>query len=175
MINHRERIVLLLVFSFLISTVLGQGKKIRVDTLPIECRADIIIQDSQYFLIPRLIVKAKGLKVKVPNRFFYTDGNASEAGTAKFYLKREISTVFVNISLSGIRHPDFSEDYYSKKTYGYNSALSDTINLKLYYPLEPASYIIRLEIDYEYKGKKYTAQSTPQYFEVLFKPKNSIW
>lgn len=125
------------------------------DSTDISFTVNLIEKDSQYFLIPTLIVKKKGIKIRIPEKRFYVDGvPTSQHPDAIIFLAKKISFTYTYITLADLSYLTLAQLNNTKFiNYEYGDVLNDTINLQDRYPLEPGEYRVLLEMSY-WNGKK---------------------
>ena len=152
----------------------------------IECTGVVQLKDSEYLLIPKLIVKSSKEKITLNKVVSYDQGiNCYLASKinykdsfcpAYFYLEKLMGNTYANISVNVLREPKCCDlDVFEFRMYGINDHLTDTIRLQNYYPLEVGKYRIRLEISYFYKKQPYLANSDWLEFVVPYPSPHSIF
>src|ERR1700730_5170479 len=65
----------------------------------VESTASVQLIDSEYLLIPKLIVKSKDEKIKIHQPMYYTPGDSYPSANGRFYLQKKLTNVYENISL----------------------------------------------------------------------------
>lgn len=163
---------MLLGFMFAKGQVVYQA----TDSTDINFTIELFEKDSQFYLIPKLEIRKRGLKIKIPEKRIYVDGIATVAhSTSTIFFEKRISHTYTYITIGN------NDDYVQSKKhskfvdYEFGDILNDTINLQEKYPLEPGEYRASLEITYLNGNNEIVIQSVPFDFKILYIPKNAIF
>lgn len=143
----------------------------------ISLSAKFVEIDSQFYIMPRLYINKKNLKIRIPKKRIYLDGNFIKKGAdAKVILLKQIGNSYAYITLANSHaYKDFMLEKKEYINFSQGDVLNDTISLQDIYPLEEGDYIAIVELSY-WDGKKKNAITSPEvYFKILHKPKNSIY
>ncbi len=132
--------------------------------------------DSQFYIIPRFAINKKNLKVRIPKKRVYVDGNFVKSADAKISLLKQIGNSYAYITLGKL-------DYYANSIIQKNEYvnfqeggdLKDTILLQNIFPLDVGDYIAVVELSFWHGKKKISITSPQVYFKIFHKPKNSIY
>lgn len=141
------------------------------------CTAQVVEQDSVFYLVPQLTVTDKKQSIQLHKTIcYYPYNRLSGLCEGSFIVQKKVRYSYMNISMDRLFHPAYDEGYLQFRRYGYGDRLKDSVNLGLYYPFEVgATYRLLLDMQYYYKGKPYTAQADWVEFSIPYLPKNSIY
>jgi hypothetical protein len=139
--------------------------------------AKFVEMDSQFYIIPKLDINKKNLKVRIPKKRIYVDGNfIKKNADAKILLLKQIGNSYAYITLGKL--DDYANTLLEKKEYinfQQGDTLKDTILLQNIFPLDEGDYIAIVELSF-WDGKKKKSITSPEvYFRILHKPKGSIY
>ena len=167
------RIILLYVGSLFSANLYSQNLKKMTDFL--DCRANILYEDSDIILIPELKQKNNNYNVKLFKSPIFDDGNNKNQANYRFFLQKEIRGFFVNVFVDGLKQLSFNNEAYILVDFNKKKLSNYKVNLKYYYPFEIGSYRIKVQIDYFFKNKKLEVESDWTEFKVTTIPKNSLY
>jgi hypothetical protein len=150
---------------------------IKGDPFLVSLSAKFVEIDSQFYILPKLDINKKNLKVRVPKKRIYVDGNfIKKNADAKILLLKQIGNSYAYITLGKL--DDYANSLLEKKEYinfPQGAALKDTILLQDIFPLDEGNYIAIVELSF-WDGKKKKSITSPEvYFKILHKPKDSIY
>jgi hypothetical protein len=177
MIQFRVSPSLLLLLGIVFTNeIFGQKTSKKANTPNVSCAGKVYLIDSEYLFCPELIVKSSRDSIKIPQRLYYEVVNPCEEvkGTT-LTLQKLVSKTYTYLLTDAFRLPIVDLDFHKWRTYSSESRLTDTINLKLEFPLEVGNYRLSLGIAYYYQGKKYVVTSDWVYFDVIYPPKNPLF
>lgn len=170
------KIISLVTLILFISGVQAQSVYQASDSTAIDFTAEMVIKDSQYFIVPKLKLKTIGQKIQIPKQRVYVDGVAMQGfSNAKIFLLKKISRTFTYITLNRMHDYRSLEEADKNIDYKKGDVLYDTINLQHLYPIDIGEYCLILELTYLCKGEKITIQSRELFFSIPFRPKNGIY
>ncbi len=137
----------------------------------VSCKVELKIIDSNYYLIPSLVISDTSKVIKIKKKFFYDQHDGADG---IFYLRKQVRRGYISILIDNYKQP--SHLYNELVPFGFKDCLNDTINIANEYPLEIGGhYQIMLEMNYFYRKKRYSAFSDWIDFDVFFLPKKSIF
>lgn len=139
-----------------------------------ELTVEVKCIDSEYIMIPQLKIFSKGISINLHKKLLF-DNEINPIADCVFILQKRLKKSFINIYRSSLKHPMPDNGYFKFRNYKYGDALSDSINLKYYVPLEVGNYNIMIKLNYYIKGVKKTVYSNLYEFQVDFEPKDSIY
>jgi len=150
----------------------GRAQEIKLNKeISVSARVECI--DSEYVLIPSLKILSDTV-IQIHKKLKY--GNEVDiTADCRIYLQKLIGKVYVNIYVEAFRQLIPDDGYLELKNVTKNDTLYDTINLKMYAPLEPGEYRAAINFKYFLNGVKHEANSDWNEFKVTFSPKNSIF
>ena len=130
--------------------------------------------DSQYVMIPKLKILDNTTQIQIHKRLSYGDESDNNADCI-FYLQKLIGKRYVNMYVLAFKDFVTNDDFLILKDFTKNDSLNDTINLQYYIPLEIGEYILSVRLKYYSHGEECTLYSDRIEFNVIFKPKKSIF
>lgn len=160
------------IFAFL--QIESATAKCQIQSDSIVCDVKVINSDSQYYLIPELIMIPKSGIEMPKNRFYVTARNDNSADGILIFQKI-IGTTYVNLFVDILRHRPYDKDWDVNEIIKSNSTLNDTLNIANFIPLEPGEYRVMLDLKYWEKGKRKSIVSEWKEFRVYYRPKGSIF
>lgn len=137
----------------------------------IEIKVEVKYIDSEYLMIPKLIVLSKDT-IQIPKEIFYNI-ETDDLADCTFYLQKQLKKCYAHLYVDALRERPFSNDAFTLKDFKKGDVMADTIYLKDYCPLEIGDYKIMIKFYYFFKGNRQPIYSDEFKFQVKFPPKNS--
>ncbi len=129
--------------------------------------------DSQYVFIPHLRILDNEI-IRIHKRLYY--GNeATITADCKFYLQKLVGKHYQNIYVFALSHPLPDKNFYEFNNFTKRNSLKDTVNLQEFIGLDINEYRLSIEFSYYSKGLLRKINADWVTFNVLFKPKGSIF